>query len=128
MENSSYDRNTGRLLEEARRQRGLSLEAAARQTGIPAHVLEGLEKEDAARLPAAVYARLFLKNYADSLGLDGREVSGRWEPGRKDGPSPKGRSRRGCGRRWRTYWPAGRARKRCPESNARGSDKTRFRL
>jgi ABC-type lipoprotein export system ATPase subunit len=91
VENSSYDRNTGRLLEEARRQRGLSLEAAARQTGIPARVLEGLEKEDAARLPDAVYARLFLKNYANSLGLDGREVSGRWEPGKQDGPSPKGR-------------------------------------
>jgi ABC-type lipoprotein export system ATPase subunit len=83
--------HTGRLLESGRRERGLSLEEAARQTGIPARILEGLEKEDAARLPGTAYARVFLRNYANSLGLDGRALSRRWEPKTLKAPSPNGR-------------------------------------
>src|SRR5215207_7050842 len=65
------DRN-GRTLESARRERGLSLEEAARRTGIPVRILESLEKENGARVPGVFDSRVFLRNYAEALGLDGR--------------------------------------------------------
>ena len=67
---------TGRLLEDARQELGLSLEEAARRTGIPAGILEGLER-DASRPSGAFRSRVFLRSYADSLGLDGRAFSRR---------------------------------------------------
>jgi ABC-type lipoprotein export system ATPase subunit/transcriptional regulator with XRE-family HTH domain len=71
----------GRLLEGARRELGLSLEEAAQRTGIPASILEGLEK-DASHPSGAFHSRVFLRNYADSLGLDGRTFSRRKTEGR----------------------------------------------
>jgi ABC-type lipoprotein export system ATPase subunit/transcriptional regulator with XRE-family HTH domain len=71
----------GRLLEDARRELGLSLEEAAERTGIPAGILEGLEK-DASHPSGAFRSRVFLRNYADSLGLDGRAFSRRKTEGR----------------------------------------------
>ena len=68
------DRNGG-TLESARRKRGLSLEEAARRTGIPVRILEGLEKENGARVPGVFDSRVFLRNYAEALGLDGRGLS-----------------------------------------------------
>jgi ABC-type lipoprotein export system ATPase subunit len=67
------DRNGG-ALESARRKRGLSLEEAARRTGIPVRILEGLEKENGARVPGVFDSRVFLRNYAEALGLDGRAL------------------------------------------------------
>ncbi len=84
------DSTTGRLLEDARLIQGFSLEEAARKTGIPARVLEGLEKEDATRLPGPIYARVLLKKYAGSLGLDGRALSEGWRPRERRVPSPNG--------------------------------------
>src|SRR5215207_2177792 len=82
-DNGSHDNSrknhTGRLLENARRELGISLEEAARRTGIPAGILEGLEKENA-RPSGAFHSRVFFRNYADALGLDGRSLSRR-EPG-----------------------------------------------
>jgi ABC-type lipoprotein export system ATPase subunit len=96
-ENSSYDdrpkNHTGRLLESARREMGLSLEEAARRTGIPARILEGLESDDA-HLPATFNSRVFLRNYADSLGLGGHVLSRKTSEMRieeapsRDAPSP----------------------------------------
>ncbi len=87
--NDGPDGSTGRLLERTRRERGLSLEEAARLTGIPALVLEGLEKEDAARLPGSVYSRVFLRDYAGALGLDGQAPSR--DASLASAPSPNGR-------------------------------------
>jgi ABC-type lipoprotein export system ATPase subunit/transcriptional regulator with XRE-family HTH domain len=74
---------TGRFLENARRELGLSLEDAAQRTGIPAGILEALEK-DASYPSGAFRSRVFLRNYAESLGLDGREFSQRKSDGRID--------------------------------------------
>jgi putative ABC transport system ATP-binding protein len=80
-ENSSYEErpenHNGHCLERARRERGLSLEEAARRTGIPVRILEGLEKENGARLPGVFDSRVFLRNYAGALGLDGSTLSRR---------------------------------------------------
>lgn len=65
----------GRVLERARKDRGLSLEEAERATKIRKRYLVGLEDDDYTVLPDAVYAQGFLKTYANFLGLDGAELS-----------------------------------------------------
>ena len=57
-------------LREARRARALSLDEVQRATRIAHRYLEALEQEDFAALPAPVFARGFLRSYAQYLGLD----------------------------------------------------------
>jgi hypothetical protein len=61
----------GETLREARTRRGLGLEDVARRTRIPARLLQALEEERFDQLPGAFYARSYLRQYADCLGLDG---------------------------------------------------------
>ncbi len=77
----------GASLEEARRQRGLSIQDAAERTKIRAKYLAALEAEDWATLPSSAYAKGFLRTYARALGLDAdglvdafRREAGREEP------------------------------------------------
>jgi cytoskeleton protein RodZ len=65
----------GRLLEQKRKERGLTLEEIEQATKIRKRYLTGLERENYAILPDAVYARGFLKTYANYLGLDGEALS-----------------------------------------------------
>jgi cytoskeleton protein RodZ len=65
----------GRILEQTRRERGFSLEEVEQATKIRKRYLTGLEREDYAILPDAVYAQGFLKTYANFLGLDGEALS-----------------------------------------------------
>lgn len=62
-------------LEEARKERGLSLEGAERATGVRRRYLEGLENDKYSSLRETFYIRGFLETYADYLGLDGDELS-----------------------------------------------------
>lgn len=79
----------GRFLEQARKERGLSLEEVEQATKIRKRYLAGLESEDFAMLPDAVYAQGFLKTYANFLGLDGealsRQLKSRRKPRRERG-------------------------------------------
>jgi cytoskeleton protein RodZ len=79
----------GRILEQTRRERGLSLDEVEQATKIRKRYLTGLEREDFAMLPDAVYARGFLKTYANYLGLDGealsRQLRSRRKPRRERG-------------------------------------------
>ena len=79
----------GRVLEQARKDRGLSLDEAERATKIRKRYLVGLEKDDYTVLPDAVYAQGFLKTYANFLGLDGsglsQELRSRRRPRRERG-------------------------------------------
>src|SRR5215210_7922807 len=59
----------GRILEQARDRRGLSLEQVEQATKIRARYLEELERGNFGVLPA-VYAKGSLRTYADYLGLD----------------------------------------------------------
>lgn len=61
----------GELLQRARREQGLTLEACSAATKIRERYLRALEAGEADVLPADVYLRGFLRNYADYLGLDG---------------------------------------------------------
>jgi transcriptional regulator with XRE-family HTH domain len=61
----------GRRLSTARRRRGLEVEDVERELRIRSRYLRALEAERFEDLPGEVYARAFLREYADYLGLDG---------------------------------------------------------
>jgi cytoskeleton protein RodZ len=64
----------GDMLRDAREARGVSLTEAERETKIRAKYIQALEDDNLAGLPGPVYARGFLRNYAQFLGLDPQEV------------------------------------------------------
>jgi cytoskeleton protein RodZ len=74
---SRGEADLGRLLEQKRKERGLTLEEVEQATKIRKRYLTGLEHENYAILPDAVYVRGFLKTYANYLGLDGEALSQR---------------------------------------------------
>src|ERR671933_1135410 len=65
----------GPVLQQKRREKGLSLRDVEQATKIRTRYLEGLEREDYSVLPDAVYVQGFLKTYANFLGLDGERLS-----------------------------------------------------
>jgi cytoskeleton protein RodZ len=73
----------GRILEQKRKEKGLSLEEVEQATKIRKRYLDGLEREDFAVLPAGIYAQGFLKTYANYLGLDGEDLSRQLKSRRK---------------------------------------------
>jgi cytoskeletal protein RodZ len=60
----------GRSLHEARVRRGLELKQVAAETRIRTRYLRALEEERFELIPGSVYAKGFLRAYADHLGLD----------------------------------------------------------
>ena len=72
---SRSEAEIGRLLEHKRKERSLTLEEVEQATKIRKRYLTALERDDYAILPDAVYARGFLKTYANYLGLDGEALS-----------------------------------------------------
>lgn len=61
----------GSSLREARSMRGLELDAVQKALRIRRRYLEALESDRFEQLPGEVYARGFLREYAEFLGLDG---------------------------------------------------------
>ena len=82
-ETPNGDAKIGRVLEKARKEQGLTLDEVEHATKIRKRYLVGLEREDYGALPDAVYARGFLKTYANYLGLDGDELSREFKDRRK---------------------------------------------
>ncbi|MDZ7727658.1 MAG: helix-turn-helix domain-containing protein [Dehalococcoidia bacterium] len=74
----------GEWLQRAREARGLTLEDAERDTRISRRYLQALETGELDVIPAPVYARGFLRSYAQYLGLDPQEAMARYP--RDDGP------------------------------------------
>ena len=64
----------GRRLRAARRRKGLEVEDVERALCIRARHLRALEAERFDELPALAYARAFLREYADYVGLKGDEL------------------------------------------------------
>lgn len=60
----------GNILREARKKQEMTLSQAAAGTRIKVQVIEALENEDYSRIPAPIYAKGFMKIYAEYLGLD----------------------------------------------------------
>lgn len=64
----------GNLLRKAREQRGYSLDDIQDLTKIRKRYLEAIEEGDYKVLPGNFYVRAFVKNYAETVGLDAEEV------------------------------------------------------
>lgn len=77
----------GSRLREAREQQGLSLEQAEETTRIRRVFLEALEEERFDVLPGDVYARGFIRNYAQFLGLDPQELLASFRAARGKAPA-----------------------------------------
>lgn len=77
----------GERLRNAREAKGLSLRAVADLTRIRSVYLQALEDEQFSQLPGAVYARGFLRTYADALGLDADRLMDAY-PGAFEPPEP----------------------------------------
>ena len=72
----------GELLEEARQNKGVSLEEVEEELRIRKKYLQALEEEDLSIMPPEVYVTGFLRNYAIYLGLDPEEVRALYYRGR----------------------------------------------
>src|SRR5687768_784110 len=68
----------GEMLQLARENKGVDLYRAERDTKIRLRYLAALEDSDFDELPAPVYTKGFLRNYAIYLGLDPEDVLLRW--------------------------------------------------
>jgi len=77
----------GERLRNAREAKGLSLRAVADATRIRTIYLQALEEERFDQLPGAVYARGFLRTYADALGFDADQLMDSY-PGAFEPPAP----------------------------------------
>ncbi|HEY8393677.1 MAG TPA: RodZ domain-containing protein [Thermaerobacter sp.] len=64
----------GRLLRETREKKGLSLRDVQMATKIRLKYLEAIERGDERQLPPEVYAKGFIRAYANFLQLDGQEL------------------------------------------------------
>ncbi|HVP35961.1 MAG TPA: RodZ domain-containing protein [Terriglobales bacterium] len=66
--------NLGSFLREKRKAKGLSIEQVSDELRIRQTFLEALEEEKYELLPAPLYKKIFLKAYADYLGLNYEEI------------------------------------------------------
>jgi len=73
------DESLGEKLRQARRLKNLQIEEAAQLTKIRVDYLMALEEERFDRLPAGLYGKNFLKEYASFLGLDAKMIMQDWE-------------------------------------------------
>lgn len=60
----------GPNLRRLRMQRGISLEFIAQETKVNAAIWAGLEKNDLSRWPSGIYARAYIRSYAQLIGAD----------------------------------------------------------
>jgi cytoskeletal protein RodZ len=84
--------DVGLALRQARERRGLTLSQISHSTKISVPVLTAVEAADAAKLPAPVYTRSFVKAYAHEVGLDpdatARRYLAQFEPEETGPPEP----------------------------------------
>jgi hypothetical protein len=75
MEQASLNIGTiGQRLEAARQAKGVSVSEAGRSTKILSKFIEAMESDDFGALSAPVYAKSFIRMYAQYLGIDGRPL------------------------------------------------------
>jgi len=78
----------GETLRAARLAKGVSLEEAAAATRIRRSALQALESDDFEALPASVYTRGFLVNYARYLGLIAEEIAEEFDRQQRERAEP----------------------------------------
>ena len=70
----SERRAFGDRVRRQRERKGVTLEAIAQATKVPASLFAGLERGDCSRWPAGIYSRGYLRAYAEAIGLDPNEA------------------------------------------------------
>jgi len=67
-------KTVGEILQRARLEKKLSLEEVERKIKIRTKFLEAIEENNYQKLPSAVYAKGFIKNYSEFLGLSPEKI------------------------------------------------------
>ena len=67
-------RGLGERLKRQRERRGITLQQIAQSSKVPASLFAGLEAGDCSRWPAGLYARAYMRAYADAIGLNADET------------------------------------------------------
>ena len=67
-------RGLGERLKRQRERRGVTLQQISHSTKVPAWVFAALEAGDCSRWPAGLYARAYMRAYADAIGLNPDET------------------------------------------------------
>ncbi|NEQ40795.1 MAG: hypothetical protein F6K40_33080 [Okeania sp. SIO3I5] len=70
-ERKTYLQELGEKLQKARKMRCLSMKQIHKQTFVPLHYLEAIEKGETEKLPEDVYLRGFIFRLGNALGFDG---------------------------------------------------------
>ena len=69
----------GQIINRSRVEKGIKIEKAALDTKLKIQYLQAIEKDDFDALPAPIYAKNFIRIYANFLGLDGIEISKKYD-------------------------------------------------
>src|SRR5258708_5239696 len=69
----------GQFLRDKREERGMSLEEVSVATKIGVRVLLAIEEGDLSKLPPKAFVRGFIQSYAKYLGLDVKEILGKFQ-------------------------------------------------
>lgn len=75
----SRDESWGEKLQQARLLKNLKIEEVAKQINIRPEYLSALEEERFDKLPAGLYGKNFIREYASFLGLNLKEILSGWD-------------------------------------------------
>jgi transcriptional regulator with XRE-family HTH domain len=67
-------RELGERLKRQRERRGITLQQISQNTKVPVSLFAGLEAGDCSRWPAGLYARAYVRAYADAIGVNADET------------------------------------------------------
>jgi hypothetical protein len=67
-------RGLGERLKRQRERRGVTLDQISQNSKVPASLFAGLEAGDCSRWPVGLYARAYVRAYAEAIGLNGDET------------------------------------------------------
>ncbi|RLD12181.1 MAG: hypothetical protein DRI44_01515 [Chlamydiae bacterium] len=69
----------GEIIKRTRLQKGIEIEKASANTKLKIQYLHAIENNDFDTMPAPIYAKNFIRIYANYLGLDGVEISKKYD-------------------------------------------------
>jgi len=75
---SEPEETIGQIIKNARLEKGVELLTASTETKLKVAYLVAIENDNFDELPAPIYAKNFIRIYANFLGLDGVEISKRY--------------------------------------------------